>query len=1010
MSSIEKKYWRSMESRDLPESENPFVTREFQEGASEASLFTRREFIKLMGASVALAGLAGCNVRLPKQKIRPYAQMPESATPGIAQHYATVFSQGDRVTGLVVESHDGRPTKVEGNVQHPFSLGATGIYEQASVLDLYDPDRVQHIKYSGEITDTFSSFISKQREAFSKTQGEGLAILVETQRSASYVKALQAVKAAFPKALIYRYDSVNQDAAIFGLKELTGQAVLPYYRFDKADVILALDSDFLGRDPLQVPYSKAFAARRDPDVSALNRLYVVENTYTLTGSKADHRFRSKTSDLSSVAVAVAFELSSQLGSSSGLSQALSSLSRPSVSLKESEIKIIVRDLIQNRGKSLITVGATQPAAVHQLVYLMNEALSNNGASVVYYPVPFGSESFYSIPSVQSISNLTAAIRSGSVSSLFVLGGDPVYSAPADLEFAKHFKAVKNTVHVTSHFTATTLASKWSVGRTHYLENWGDAVALDGTVSICQPLISPMYEETLSDLQVLLMLSGSMLSEYDFVRDSVAAFGGDWDQSLASGIFSSSKTSVSLSANPKNMSSELKSLIHASGSNLELVFLSDYCLYDGRYANNAWLQELPDPMSKMVWDNPLLVSPKTASELKLSLGDKVRVVSGKTSLELPVFIMPGHADRSFTVTLGSGQTSIGRVGNGSGFDVSPLRTTSSLQWVSSVTVIKLNEKYPLATTQEHGSMEGRPLYREADLEYYKLHPHFASEMVETPPLKSLFEEHVYDTGYQWGLSIDLARCTGCNACMIACQSENNIPVVGKSEAMNGRDMSWIRIDRYFEGDLENPDVVEQPVTCLQCENAPCEQVCPVAATVHSHEGLNDMVYNRCIGTRYCLDNCPVKVRRFNFFDYHQRSRQSQDKKRYHLFDYMKEPATSVQMQFNPDVTVRMRGVMEKCTYCVQRINEARHVSANEKRSIRDGEILTACQQVCPSEAIVFGNILDENSAVSKLKKRNRMYHILEQLHLKARTSYLASIRNPNPLLEKKTIEKEVTHHG
>ncbi len=1015
MSPIEpkKKYWRNIDTKDVPESQNTFFTREFQEGMTELKDgVSRRDFIKLMGASAALAGVAGCSsVRLPKQEIKPYAKMPESVIPGQSLHYATVMTQGERVTGVLVETHEGRPTKIEGNESHPMSLGATGIYEQASVLDLYDPDRVKETQLSGTVSEDFEAWVASARKRFGASSGSGLALLVETQLSPSYVRALDLFQSKFPKAAIYRYDSVNRDSLISGLRQATGRSVVPHYHFSLADVIVSFGGDFLGNDPLQVPYSRAFADRRDPELGALNRLYVIENQYTLTGAKADHRFRSKTQDIAANVIGLAFALLPKLGLGSSLAQALDGVATPRTSLTAQELSIIADDLIRNSGKSIVLAGNSQPEVVHHLVYLMNEALRNNGTAVTYYQVPFADRSFYARSSQSSIVSLVKSMKSGAVDTLVVLGGDPVYNAPSDLKFLEALKFVKTTVHLTSHTVATTRHAHWVLGRSHYLESWGDAQALDGTLSVCQPVIQPLYR-TKSDLELLLLLSGSSDSAYSFVRETLRSGynlgDSSWEPLLNSGA-SKGNSTVSTTAASTSISGALNALLSRLKANkgFELVFAQSYSLYDGRFSNNGWLQELPDPISKLTWDNPLMISPGTARDLSLASGDMVKLMGSNIQLEMPVFVSPGHADRSLTAFLGYGQSSIGRVGESVGFDVQPARRSTAMTLVTGITLLKLNRKYDLATTQEHGSMEGRPHYREGSVDEYASNPTFASEMVETMPLKSLFDERPYDTGYQWGMSIDLARCTGCNACMVGCQSENNIPIVGKKEVLIGRDMSWIRIDRYFEGDPENPDVVEQPVTCLQCENAPCEQVCPVAATVHSTEGLNDMVYNRCIGTRYCADNCPVKVRRFNFFDFHQKNPQSRPKKRYHIFDLMKEPETTVQMQFNPDVTVRMRGIMEKCTYCVQRINHARHVSDNEKRSIRDGEIQTACQQACPAEAIVFGNILDASSKVAKLKSRNRNYHILEQLHLKARTSYLASIRNPNPRLEKK---EKVTHHA
>ncbi|NQY74232.1 MAG: 4Fe-4S dicluster domain-containing protein, partial [Candidatus Margulisbacteria bacterium] len=553
---------------------------------------------------------------------------------------------------------------------------------------------------------------------------------------------------------------------------------------------------------------------------------------------------------------------------------------------------------------------------------------------------------------------------------------------------------------------------WVIPKTHFLESWGDQTALSGVVGLMQPLINPMYDST-SSLEILSKLLGESKKELTIVRDTWRNRKTfiNWKEWLHNGIISGYTLKVAPKTTYTRFQNILAKQVKAKSrfdTQIELNFVPDNSVYDGRFINNAWLQELPDPITKLTWDNAALISPKTAKEMGVKTKDLVSIHVKEHTQNFPVFVLPGHAEGCISLSMGYGQKTVGRIGEESGFDAFVLQSIDDNP-VKSDRTVPLGKDYPLATTQDHFSLEDRPIYRQTDLESYKKNPNFATEMVKVPHPRSSWEERPYDTGYQWGLSIDLNKCTGCNACIMGCQSENNIPIVGKKEVLNGREMHWIRLDRYFSGDDFNPLLVHQPMTCLQCENAPCEQVCPVAATTHSKEGLNDMTYNRCIGTRYCANNCPAKVRRFNFFDYHQTNPQSIKKDRKHFFDLIREPDKTLQKQFNPNVTVRMRGIMEKCTYCVQRINEAKSDAKNETRLVRDGEIQTACQQACPADAIVFGNILDKKSKIYKLRSKQRTFSILEDLQLKPRTTYMASIRNPHPsFVTSNTVEHHYEH--
>ena len=626
-------------------------------------------------------------------------------------------------------------------------------------------------------------------------------------------------------------------------------------------------------------------------------------------------------------------------------------------------------------------------------------------------VPFAKDALVQKSSLDSIIELSQALDKGQIETLVILGGNPAYTAPSDLLFSEKIAKAKSSVHLTLYNNQTTQAVTLGLPRQHYLEYWGDAQALDGSQSVVQPLIQPLYDSK-QDSELLSELAGQASDAHALVQSTWKASDSQWKKWLHEGVISgpsSSKSSVSVkdSGFGATLQGRLRSIASYDLNAIELSFEPSYALHDGRFANNGWLQELPDPITKLTWDNAALISQKTADKHHIEYGDMLTISAGSVHLDVAALVVPGQAHDSISLAVGYGQTEIGRVGHHTGFNTYALRTSHFPYALPAVTVKKTGKVYPLATTQEHGAIDGklngsvqgtRHLVREATALDYAKNPEFAQEVSEHPPLVSSWPEKKYDTGYQWGLSIDLSKCTGCNACVTACQAENNIPIVGKKQVLNGREMHWIRIDRYFEGHIEDARAVMQPMTCLQCELAPCEQVCPVAATTHSEEGLNDMTYNRCVGTRYCSNNCPTKVRRFNFFDYHQRNPQSVAKERHHLFDYMREPDKTVQLQFNPDVTIRMRGMMEKCTYCVQRINQVKITAKNDgDRLVKDGEIKTACQQTCPAEAIVFGNILDKNSEIAKAKALPRNYNILEEWNLKPRTSYLAGIRNPHPLL-------------
>ena len=1003
-----KVFWKSENDLAQTDAFVEQVHREFPEGASEfTDPVSRRKFLKIMGASAALAGLTGCDsIRRPVQTIRPYAKRPETVLPGNATYYATSLATGDSVVGVLVASHEGRPTKIEGNPLHSMSNGKTNAWQQADILNLYDPDRLQTISYKGKSSswDAFKASYKILAASHAKANGAGLGIVFSHQPSPSLYRMLGKIQQRFPKAVIAGFDPINADNQLVGIDNVTGQRLTPVYRMDKADVIVSFGRDFLGTAQDSVKHSQQFSTRRDPEAGTMNRLYMFESAHTLTGGKADHRFRVKSSEITATIASVFQALvSARLISSaslpSGLLNQVKTLAKHS-SVSADVVKAIVSDLRKARRRNLILVDDALPAIAHSLAYIMNEG----NATIAYRNTNFSSFRFTSGTNTSRLSSITDQLNKKKISTLIVLGGNPAYQSP---EFAT---AMDNADVVIAHSTETnqtTEAAHWVLPASHSLEAWGDLVASDGSASLVQPLIRPLYASK-SAIEVAALLANRSDNGYRQVRDtwrSKRRSESDWKDWLHNGVISRPDRSAQtprvfnngIVSSARDYAKRIKPL---TAEDIEVVLSTDSSVYDGRYSNNGWLQEMPDPITKLTWDNAALVSPRTAKRLGLSNDKMIELKHGDQKVKTAVFVVPGMADNSISLSLGYGKATDGRVGNGTGFDAYKLLQNGE-RIVPSVTTIQTFDTYALSSTQDHMSLEGRPLFQEESLDGYKKQPDFAKHAEEVPHTHSSWEEKKYDTGYQWGMSIDLSKCTGCNACVIGCQAENNIPIVGKEEVANGREMHWIRVDRYFEGEADDASLVQQPVTCLQCENAPCEQVCPVAATVHSDEGLNDMVYNRCVGTRYCSDNCPAKVRRFNFFDYHQRNPQAVNKEKTHLFDYFKEPAKQTQMQFNPDVTVRMRGVMEKCTYCVQRINQVKATAANQNRTIKDGEVQTACQQACPANAITFGNIRDKDSEVSKRKKEARDYEILRTIHLKARTTYLASITNPNPALVQST---------
>ncbi len=954
-------------------------TKEFQGWANgldsqELDSNSRRDILKIMAAGSGLAGLVSC--RRPTHNIVSFSKGVEDLIPGKPLYYNTVFNVGGVAQGLRIEANDGRPTKVEGNPMHPTSKGAANTYSQGSVLGLYDPDRCTFVM-KDQAASSWDAFGAFATEHFAKLgEGEGLAFVGERNSGDSYRAVVAAAQKKWPKALWLHWEALNNDNAVLGAQMATGTAAEPLYAYDKAEVVVALDHDFLGVDASTVLPTKLFSQKRKVIKAGdtMNRLYAVEGHFSLTGGMADHRLRLKPSEIA--------------GFASELLNLVESTGEIQVSGegRKKMVAAIAKDLKKNAGKSIVSAGPRQEPEVHALALAINQVLGNIGTTVAMVQPLVA-------PQNEALKAFGAALTGGKISTLVVLGTNPAYTMPSDLNFADGVKKVKTTIHLGIEHDETAALAQWCLPQSHFLEAWGDGRSIDGTASIQQPVIAPLYGSK-SASEVLAELVGMPTPRgYDLVKSLWSqGFGGDagakeksWKKALHDGVIEGTAYApLKLTVDLKKVSSMP---VASPTSGTEILFLAANGVYDGRFANNAWLVELPDPMTKVVWDNCVTMSRKTAESLKTNMGfiaeegDMVTLTVGGATIDAAVLVVPGQADGVFGITLGYGREKVGRVGKGAGFNAYKLRASSGMGFAP-VLVTKASKGYLLVRTQDDpqgDSQNERPIAREVTLEDFAKEPTRVQAM-PGPALESLFPDWQYDKGNQWGMTIDLNSCTGCNSCLVACFSENNIPMVGKKFVAQGREMHWIRLDRYYAGDADETTVAVQPLNCQQCENAPCESVCPVAATVHSPEGLNDMAYNRCVGTRYCMNNCPYKVRKFNYLN------------------WTKGKTEIENLGTNPDVSTRMRGVMEKCTYCTQRIVEGKinaKIDPAGRRAVRDGEIKTACQQTCPADAISFGNINDPNSEVSKMKASPRNYALLAELNVRPRTTYLAKLRNTNP---------------
>lgn len=991
-------YWKSLNELAKNQEYQKFVEREFPENASELSDgFSRRGFLAIMGSAVLLAS---CDfARRPVQKILPYSKQPEDIVPGVPLFYASSMPFQGSLTGLVVENHEGRPTKVEGNDMHPGSHGGTSIFHQASVLGMYDPDRSKKVLRKGTDS-TVNDFIDFAKKHFADTS-KNIAFISEASSSPTLLRLKAQALNKFSNADWVTYEPFGESNALEGTQKAFGRRLRAHYDFSKANVFVSLDDDVLnGTHPNSVEYGKQISAARKviSTNDSMSRIYAVENGYSLTGSYADHRLRLKASEIDAFAHALAAALSGRVSG-------LNAFSGYSNQFSDHEwISALADELVANRGESVVSVGNDHSANAHAVVAAINKALGNDGNTVNYLEVPHLDEE-----STSAFNAAVEKIKNGGYDTVVMLGTNPVFSAQ-NKDFESALSNVEEVIHLSDYVDETSKKASWHINKAFYLESWSDGHSYGGVRSVIQPQIQPLYNG-LSDIETLnIIVNGEMTSGYDLVQNTWkniygSGFDSKWATLLHDGVDTNSgftKANVSLSSGFRPDTSKDNSI-----SGIEITVRADSTLYDGRFANIAWLQELPDPMTKITWDNVAAMSPATAEQLGVENEDVVEITSNGQTIKIAAWIQPGHADNSISLTVGYGRDGIGRVANRyidyttGGVDTYPLVGN---HFVSEGSVTKTSDTYEIACVQDHHSLEGRDLYRMATLEEYKSNPDYASfksyHTYEVPGMKeaeeigedvpiSLFDEQTYpDSEPQWGMAIDLNSCFGCGVCVIACQSENNIPVIGKKEVNRGREMHWIRTDRYYVGeDADAPMTAHQPVPCMHCELAPCEQVCPVAATTHSPDGMNQMTYNRCIGTRYCANNCPYKVRRFNFFNFPKE-----------FLTTGAEPDI-IQMAMNPEVTVRFRGVMEKCTYCVQRVNRAKIEAKIETGSPKpaEGTVKTACQQACPADAIYFGDLTNENSEVAKMKRNERNYQMLEELNTRPRTSYIAKLRNPNPAL-------------
>ncbi|HZR20515.1 MAG TPA: TAT-variant-translocated molybdopterin oxidoreductase [Verrucomicrobiae bacterium] len=1016
-----RRYWRSLEQLARTPAFEKMLRHEFPLGAAEwPEDLNRRSFLKFAAAAFALAGLTACT-KQPTREIFPYVNQPAELVLGEPLFYATSMPLGGFATGALAKSREGHPIKVDGNPDHPAALGGSSVWLQCSILQLYDPDRSQAVLHNGDLStwarclDDLNNLVAEEKGR----GGAGLRFLTETVTSPTLAGQLKELLQRFPKAKWHQYEPITRDHVRAGAGLAFGEIVETQCRFDAAAIIVSLEADFLYTHPDRLRYARQFADGRriSAGKKELNRLYVVESSPSVTGTMADHRLPLASAKVVSFARILAKRL--------GIAIETAPAAPPEIPAQW--LDGLVKDLEDHRGTSLIVAGEWQPPIVHALAHALNDRLGNVGKTVAYTEPAEANP----LDQLQSMSELAQDIGAGKVDNLFIFDGNPAYTAPVDLGFGELLLKIKRTIHLGLELDETGARCTWHVPAAHFLESWGDARSFDGTISLIQPLIEPLYGgKTIYELLGALSQQQPARSDYEIVRDfwrsqnKWADFESGWRQALHNGFIANSELQprqVTLkdpqtfgrsipepgqdptrpplaahhdvardqpreAASPVGLefsadSDETRAPVGPLASDVEICFRPDPSVWDGRFANNGWLQECPRPVTKLTWDNAALVSPSLAQRCGLAQNDVLELRVAERRLRAPVWVTPGQAENSITLHLGYGRSRVGRVGSGVGVNAYELRT-AGFQWLAPrAQVFKTAARHLLVSTQTHHSMDDpdRQVLRECELRQFLANPQVIKDSVEQPPTdETLYypDEYPYQA-YKWGMSIDLNTCIGCNACLVACEAENNIPFVGKDQIHRNREMFWIRIDTYYKDSLDNPGFAHMPVPCMHCEHAPCELVCPVEATVHDSEGLNLQVYNRCVGTRFCSNNCPYKVRRFNFYQYSQ----------YH------QP--SFRPMYNPEVTVRWRGVMEKCTYCIQRISAARIGAEKENRRIRESEIRTACQQACPATAIVFGDLNAADSQVARLKQHPLDYSMLGQLNTRPRTTYLAKVENSRP---------------
>ncbi|WP_437668703.1 Fe-S-cluster-containing hydrogenase [Sorangium sp. So ce131] len=989
-----KAYWRSL--AELLEGPELREGQDGRGGEDRPDVVSRRSWLKLLGASMALAGASGCSSR-PADRIVPYVRTPPEVTPGILRYYATSLELDGFATGILVENHEGRPTKVEGNPEHPASLGATGVHEQASVLALYDQHRARAAR-RGATPAAWQAFV----EQFGGPRGDrgaGLRFILKPTGSPLVADLIGRVLARHPAARFTFYAPARSPHAARGAELAFGAPLQAQRDFRAADVILSLDADFLASMPFSLAYARQFSERRrvGSPAGTMNRLYVIEPGLSPTGSMADHRLRARPSEVPALAAAVAAELLRALGGRPGALPAdtlgaLGALDPLKARVRAEHrrfVEALARDLARGAAASVVVAGERQPPPVHALAHLMNAALGSERAAwatAATLITAGGAE--------QELAALADEIRRGGVDTLVILEDNVAYTAPADLELSTLLRAVPSRAYLGLHEDETAASCDWFVPAAHELEAWGDTRAYDGTISMVQPLIEPLFQGRTA-AEVLAVFAGEppigareLLRGAWRARRGGADFDAFWEDALRRGLVPGSaapREATALRADGIAAAiGQIAAQAPAPAEVLEVVFSVGANVYDGRFANNPWLLELPDPMTKLTWDNAALLSPATAEALGLESEDVVDLELKGRTVSIPVLVAPGHADGTVSLQLGYGRSGAEVIAAGVGADVYRLRTADAPSFAAGLAVRRRpGEKHPLALTQTHFGLHGRPIALSTSLAVYREHPDFTGAF--KGPLPSLLPARVGPAGAleQWAMTIDLTICTGCSSCVVACQAENNVLVVGKEEVLNSREMHWLRIDTYYAGDPRDPEVVHQPMLCQHCEKAPCEYVCPVNATTHSPDGINEMTYNRCVGTRFCSNNCPYKVRRFNWFDYTE----------LHAYN-----AGLAELQRNPDVTVRERGVMEKCTYCVQRVRRAEIAASIERRSIRPGEVVTACQQACPTRAIQFDSLLHGETEMAAWRGEPRSYVVLHDQGTRPRNVYLARINNKNPELD------------